>query len=123
MVLEKCTKIHHAPSVLLNHNVSQCLKNLKNKYIITPIDKATGNVAFICKRYYAKVLISELGLNDISIPVPEVQKTYVKVNNMTKDQILNEHKSDLKRLFGLEIKDDNMVLPNMPPCRVWTLEE
>ena len=29
---------------------------------MVPIDKAANNVAFVCKRYYAKVLLKEMGL-------------------------------------------------------------
>ena len=39
------------------------LKMLHNKYI-SPINKASGNVTFICQRRYAQVLIKELGLNN-----------------------------------------------------------
>ena len=33
------------------------LKNLHDSYVITPIDKVTGNVTFICQRFYALVLV------------------------------------------------------------------
>ena len=31
--------------------VTDNLKELKDKYVITPIDKASNNIAFICKRH------------------------------------------------------------------------
>ena len=33
------------------------LINIHNEFVVTPIDKANGNVAFTCLRFYALVLI------------------------------------------------------------------
>ena len=49
-------------SVLKNADVKSSLEELQEKYVIVPIDKASNNVAFICKRFYALVLLKELGL-------------------------------------------------------------
>ena len=42
------------------------LKMLHKKFVVIQIDKSRVNVAFVCKRRYAQVLINELGLNDIT---------------------------------------------------------
>ena len=39
---------------------------LHNKFYVVPLDKASGNVAFICQRHYAQDLINELGLNNVN---------------------------------------------------------
>ena len=39
---------------------------LHNKSVVVPINKASGNVAFICQKHYARVLINELGLNHVN---------------------------------------------------------
>ena len=31
-------------------------------FLVPPIDKSTGNIAFVCKRFYATVIVKELGL-------------------------------------------------------------
>ena len=31
-----------------------------------PIDKASGNIAFVCKRFYAQVLVKELGSDGLA---------------------------------------------------------
>ena len=36
------------------------LKNIQDKYVIMPVDKAGNNFGFICKKYYAEVLQSEI---------------------------------------------------------------
>ena len=36
------------------------LKNIQDKYVIMPVDKAGSNFGFICKKFYAEVLQSEI---------------------------------------------------------------
>ena len=43
------------------------LDRLKKDFVITVVDKAAGNFAFICKKLYFLKLAEELGLNN---PVP-----------------------------------------------------
>lgn len=31
-------------------------------FLVPSIDKSTGNIAFVCKRFYASVIVKELGL-------------------------------------------------------------
>ena len=87
-----------------------CLKNLKRQYVITPIDKATGNVSFVCKRFFAKTLVTELGIGrNVD---SEEDGTYVSVQDNL-DDILNKHKNDLKSKFGIDVTTDDNGLPNM----------
>ena len=46
--------------VLKDQYCRRSLEELHEKYVIAPIDKATSNVAFICKRFYAQVLVKEV---------------------------------------------------------------
>ena len=43
------------------------LKLLPKLFVVAPIKKASGNVVFFHQRYYAQVLINELGLNNVNI--------------------------------------------------------
>ena len=88
----------------------QCLDNLKRQYVITPIDKATGNIAFMCKRFYANILVNELGLSRNGNLGED--GTYVSAQD-SKENVLNRHKAELKSKFGIDIDDDNLSLPNM----------
>ena len=47
-------------------NVKNALDNIHKDFVIVPIDKATGNIALVCKRFYASVVTRELGLNNNS---------------------------------------------------------
>ena len=50
--------------VLQNTDVNVCLSDLRSKYVFVPADKAPHNIITICKRYYIKTLIKELGLDN-----------------------------------------------------------
>ena len=92
--------------MLRDHGAKSALKELHKKYVIIPIDKATNNIAFICKRLYALVLLKELGLNG-SPSVTYSQK------HRTVDSIVEKNILDLKNMFGLEVDESNHNLPHM----------
>ena len=74
---------------------------------MVPIDKASNNVAFICKRYYASVILQELGLLNDST------ETYSKIDNETPDDIINRHKIELKEQFNMRIDNSMLTLPDI----------
>ena len=43
-------------------SVKECLKELQEKYVFLPADKAANNIIVVCKRYYMEVICKELGL-------------------------------------------------------------
>ena len=42
------------------HQQSNPINTFHNQFFVTSIDKADGNIAFVCQRFYALVLIKEL---------------------------------------------------------------
>ena len=70
--------------------------SLKENFVIVPIDKAANNVAFICKHFYALIIIKELNL-DCHLPNQDDNYTYTFINNKAKDQIIKEHKLYLSK--------------------------
>ena len=48
-------------SILRNDAAAQELSTLHEKYVITVVDKASKNYAFVCKWFYMKVLYEEIG--------------------------------------------------------------
>jgi len=40
-----------------------CLTDLKTNFVLVPVDKASKNIAVICKRYYMEVLLKEMNTN------------------------------------------------------------
>ena len=84
----------------------QCLRELHSKFVMVPINKATGNVAFVCKRFYAKILVTELGL------VGNNSNTYKKYNG-NQQHLINQQLSDLKSEFGISSLLENECLPHI----------
>ena len=94
--------------ILKDRECLNSLKDLKERFVITPIDKASGNVAFICKRFYAEVLIKELGLDALS-----KSETYENIKRMTSNRIVQKQTQELKTKFNLKVPDDSKLLPHI----------
>ena len=60
--------------ILELNSVQDCLKELQEKYVFVPADKAANNIIVVCKRYHLEVICKKLGLwtgttsSDTSIP-------------------------------------------------------
>ena len=61
-------KISNTPNIFpctINQRVLRNKLNaLQDKFVITPVDKAGSNFGFVCKKYYAQTLISEINASD-----------------------------------------------------------
>ena len=58
-------KAKNVRPVLSSVECQEALATLQEKFVICPIDKASSNIAFVCKRFYAEVLVKELGLDGV----------------------------------------------------------
>ena len=105
-------KTKHIKSVFKDQGVKNQLILLKEKFVIVPIDKATNNIAFICKHFYAKILVKEFSFPNT---VRNYDTTYHRIHNLNKDQIIQNHKTYLKQLNNMELKEDMKSLP----CMYW----
>ena len=102
----KNKKQHH--SILKIDSSVECLNNLHDNYVMVPIDKASNNIAFVCKRFYAEVLLKELGL------IGSATSTYTKLDEHSPEDIIKQHVSDLKQKFGITVEGDKMsTLPDI----------
>ena len=50
--LQQRTKVNRTSKTLSDVSARVCLDELKEKYVLVPIDKAANNVGFVCKRFY-----------------------------------------------------------------------
>ena len=72
---------------------------------MTPIDKASSNVAIICKRYYVEVVLKEIGI------LGSGSDTYEKANR-SKDEIIDDNRVYSERL-GYTLSEKELDLPTM----------
>ena len=109
--LKITTKVYNVHEILKDPEVKSDLKSLQENYVFTPIDKATGNISLICKRFYAQVLIKELGITHNNI---QVSQTYVREIHANETAIINEHIEKLKTTYGFHgIDEENKRLPSI----------
>ena len=78
--------------VLSDHSCMQELRKLKDRYVITVVDKAANNFAFTCKKFYFLKLASELGMDN---PTPGNDTYFHEINSET--QIVEKIKADLMK--------------------------
>ena len=85
---ERITELRNKTNILKNtpvleqQLVKEDLNKIHEQYVLTPIDKAGGNIAIICKRFYAKILIKELGINN------SAENTYEQVTSRELEGII-----------------------------------
>lgn len=106
-LLKQKIKPIRANKILKDNIVVNYLEELQAKYVLTPIDKADSNVAFICKRHYVHVLVKELGVADGHT------NTYVPVLNTNTLSIIKQHTNDMDKEFGIRISDEMKILPDI----------
>ena len=74
---------------------------------MVPIDKAANNIAFFCQRFYAQVLLNELGLTGSST------STYTSILDKKPIDVISQHLDELKEQFNFSIDDSMKTLPDI----------
>ena len=93
--------------ILCDPHILGYLAALHRKYAIVPIDKASNNFAFICKKFYISKILSEVGeYNNM-----QSNSTYSKTNFSKYDIIKNNENYCQK--FDLKLTDKDRSLPIM----------
>ena len=95
-------------SAFLDPDVKITLKDLHDRFVVVPADKASNNMILVCKQYYISCLQKELGLLD-----NQGNPTY-SLSGFSKDDILSNHSSVL-RSFGIPDSGEDSDLP----CLYW----
>ena len=92
--------------VLKREDVQNYLKYLHKHFVLVPIDKASNNIAIICKRFYVEVILKETGvLGNVGNP------TYTHSEKVALD-IISENCEYTSRL-GYSVSENDKVLPIM----------
>ena len=94
---------------LSSPDVKNALDNINKDFVVVPIDKATGNIALLSKRFYASVITGELGLNNNTST-----DTYNNSGGLSANDIIDGNIRDLKIKFEIDnIPIENHQLPNI----------
>ena len=92
-------------------NFSRDLKYYHQHFIITTVDKANSNYAFICKKFYVMVLLQELGF-DLNSLTPIGNSTYIPYDVSPSD-LVKRHKDSMSKLFSTLCRKDDEKLPKL----------
>jgi hypothetical protein len=76
--------------------ISKVLKDLQKDFVFVPTDKASNNIAVVCKRFYVEQSMKELDIFLHSSTKKEADKTYVPVIKESMDSLLSRHKRFMK---------------------------
>ena len=106
-IQELKSKVTISPTkpLLQNQDVLSALAELHDKFVIVPNDKASNNVAIVCKRFYVQKLLTEVG-------VPGDTSSTYKLSDRNQDDIIFDN-SLLCERFGLPLEERQKSLPYM----------
>ena len=104
---KKRKKVESSKQVLKDTQCLNALAELHSRFVVVPIDKASSNIAFVCKRFYAHVLVSELGLKDSSTCV-----TYEKIT-CDVNELIEKDSRKLNESFNLPVVEESKKLPHI----------
>ena len=75
-----------------------------------PVDKAGNNIICVCKYYYIRALMEELGINSVT----NLNSTYVNQDN-TVDELIQTHATTLtlEDVFDITLQQKEKLLPQL----------
>ena len=63
--LKSSVKPKAVKPVLKNDVSLSCLEKLQQQFVLVPIDKASNNIVFICKYFYIRRILDEVGVTSL----------------------------------------------------------
>ena len=104
----KNTKVKKFMQVLKDKHVVSYFKDVHSKYVIVPADKAGNNIIFVCKYFYIKTLMDELGIDSTG----NANGTY-EAQHDTPDEVIKKHSETREKEFKIKLTDEEEKLPQM----------
>jgi hypothetical protein len=104
-LLRQKLKFQKLDPVLKRPDVVDYLKHLHENFVLVPIDKASSNIAIVCKRYYVEVILKEIG------HIGTGNSTYEKVDRSL-EEIVEENCMYAER-SGFKVDETEKELPIM----------
>ena len=106
--LKKIRKFHprQRTKVLDRKDVKNYLENFQKDFVFVPTDKASNNISIVCKKFYVKTLLKEVGFFDLD---RKQDRTYQEIK-LTSEEIINLHDKE-NQTFGVTIDNKQYHLP------------
>ena len=65
-----------------SRSIKTYLKELHENFVLVPTEKASNNIAVICKNFYIEKSIKELGIDKDTISKQKDDSTYVRIDKI-----------------------------------------
>ena len=104
----KKTKVKKFIQVLKDKHEVLYFKDIHIIYVIVPADKAGNNIIFVCKYYYIKTLMDELGIDSTG----NANGTY-EAQLDTPDEVIKKQSETMEKEFKIKLTDEEEKLPQM----------
>lgn len=88
-------------SILHSKPVEAYLKDLHKDFVLVPTDKASNNIAVVCKKFYIEQSLKELDIYHDAVSGQNDINTYMKVDKNPQD-IINRHKRYMKSQLKID---------------------
>ena len=85
--------------------ISKILEDLQKEFVFVPTDKASNNIAVVCKKFYVEQSMKELDIFLNSSKKKDADKTYVPVVNESLSSLLSRHSRFMKANSIEDAKD------------------
>ena len=112
--LSRRKKPHHqVRNTLDSPEVKKCLEKLQRDFVFVPTDKASGNIAVVCKKFYIEQSMRELGIFQNKTDEKVNSRTYTLCDQDSLRSIVKDHEEYMKSHFDV---DD---IPKKLPFLYW----
>ena len=81
--------------ILDDPHIKSYLTELQNKYVLVHADKAGNNIIFVCKYYYIRTLMEELGINSGM----NLNYAYINQGNTVDELIRSAQRPNFQKSF------------------------
>ena len=102
------SKFGPCPKILDDPHIKSYLTELQNKYVLVHADKAGNNIIFVCKYYYIRTLMEELGINSGM----NLNYAYINQGN-TVDELIGTYATTLADIFDIKLQQREKNLPQI----------
>jgi hypothetical protein len=101
-------------SILLSSEMKRYVEKLQEEFVFVPTDKASSNIAIVCKKFYIEKSLQELDVFLETCEKKDIDKTYCEMSNDKGfPSIIKRHNAYMKRYLSID------VIPQDLPFLYW----
>ena len=95
----------HRKRILEIKDVKEYLENFPKDFVFVPTDKASNNISIVCKEFYIKMLLKEVGFFDDE---KKQDRAYQEIKQ-TSEEVIKIHEAEENKTFEVTIDENNFL--------------